>query len=268
MSTVPVITDWGTAFLTSIAAAMALLLAAVPRALAFAAICLVGWMISRVLGAAAAAVLRAVGFNDLARRSGVSGLFDRLGLHHDATGLLAALTRWFVRLIVLVVAFDALGLPAVSAVLHQLLLWIPNLVVALVVLVGAGLGGTALAATVRRSSAATGSSGRMLARFVQVAVWFVGVLIALSQVGVATMLVQTLFMGVVGALALSFGLAFGLGGRETAALIVRDWYERGRLTGGRTSPERVIASTRSMADRAPEVGRPEYADPVRTTDAA
>jgi hypothetical protein len=47
--------------------------------------------------------------------------------------------KWFIRLLALIVAFDALGLPAVSQVLHQPLLWIPNLVVALVVLVVAGL---------------------------------------------------------------------------------------------------------------------------------
>jgi len=46
-------------------------------------------------------------------------------------------TKWFVRLVVLVAAFDALGLPAVSDVLRQFLLWLPNLVVGLVVLVSA-----------------------------------------------------------------------------------------------------------------------------------
>ncbi|HEX3034719.1 MAG TPA: small-conductance mechanosensitive ion channel, partial [Thermodesulfobacteriota bacterium] len=51
---------------------------------------------------------------------------------------------------------------------------------------------------------------------------------AVNQVGIATTLVNTLFMGFVGALALGFGLAFGLGGRETAAEIVRRWYHKGQ----------------------------------------
>ena len=62
-----------------------------------------------------------------------------MGVQTDPAGVLAATVKWFVRLLVLIVAFDALGLPAVSQVLNQLLLWMPNLVVALVVLVIAGL---------------------------------------------------------------------------------------------------------------------------------
>ena len=51
------------------------------------------------------------------------------------------------------------------------------------------------------------------------------VVVAVNQIGIATTLINTLFMAVVGAVALALGLAFGLGGRETAATIVRNWYE-------------------------------------------
>ncbi len=67
-----------------------------------------------------------------------------MGVQTDPSGVMAAIAKWFVRLITLIVAFDALGLPAVSQVLHQLLLWLPNLVVALVVLVIAGLAANAI----------------------------------------------------------------------------------------------------------------------------
>jgi hypothetical protein len=52
--------------------------------------------------------------------------------------------------------------------------------------------------------------------------------IAVNQLGIATTLINTLFMAVVGAVALALGLAFGLGGRETAAQIVRGWYDSGQ----------------------------------------
>ena len=75
-------------------------------------------------------------FNDVgAPAAGFSGSDRKVGIRRDASGFLADLVKWFIRLIVLVSAFDALGLPAVSQVLEQLLLWIPNLVVALVILV-------------------------------------------------------------------------------------------------------------------------------------
>ena len=223
------ITDWGAAVMTSLTAALSLFLAAIPRVIGFAVILIVGWLISGVLASAFAALLRAVRFNDLAQRSGLSSFVQNMGLRTDTAGVLANIAKWFVRLIVLVVAFDALGLPAVSAVLQQFLLWIPNLVVAVVVLVIAGLAANALGNLIRGSTASAGfSNPDVLATIARVAVWGFGIVVAVNQIGVAQALVNTLFMGFVGALALATGLAFGLGGRDTAAQIVQNWYRQGR----------------------------------------
>ena len=228
MTTAP-ITDWGTALMSSVAAALAILLAGIPKILGFLVILLIGWLVASALAAAVAALLRAVKFNDLAQRAGLSGFVQQMGLHTDAAGFLAMLAKWFVRLIVLVSAFDALGLPAVSQVLQQLLLWLPNLVVALVVLVIGGLAANALAGLVRGATAESGlGNPDLLASIARVAVWAFAIVVAVNQIGVATELVNTLFMATVGALALALGLAFGLGGRDTAAQIVRGWYERGQ----------------------------------------
>ncbi|MGE5465262.1 MAG: mechanosensitive ion channel family protein [Syntrophothermus sp.] len=147
-----VITDWGAAVMTSLTAALTMFLAAIPRVLGFIVILIIGWLIAGVLAAAVAALLRAVRFNDLAQRSGLAGFVHSMGVRKDTAGVLADIVKWFVRLIVLVVAFDALGLPAVSAVLQQFLLWIPNLVVAVVILVIAGLAANALGDLVRGST--------------------------------------------------------------------------------------------------------------------
>jgi hypothetical protein len=228
MTTAPV-TDWGTALITSAAAALALLLGAVPKVIGFAVILIIGWIIASALATAVGAILRSVKFNDLAQRAGISGFVQKMGVRTDAAGFLATLVKWFVRLIVLVTAFDALGLPAVSQVLQQILLWLPNLVVALVVLVIAGLAATALSNLVRGATAESGlGNPELLATIARVAVWAFAIVIAVNQIGIATTIVNTLFMATVGAIAVAFALAFGLGGRETAAQIVRGWYERGQ----------------------------------------
>jgi hypothetical protein len=215
--------------MTSVAAALALLLGAIPKVIGFAVILIVGWIIASALAAAAAAILRTVKFNDLAQRAGLTGFVQNMGVRSDAAGFLAMLVKWFVRLIVLVTAFDALGLPAVSQVLQQILLWLPNLVVALVVLVIAGLAAKALASLVRGATAEAGlGNPDLLATIASVAVWGFAIVIAVNQIGVATTIVNTLFMATVGAVAVAFALAFGLGGRETAAQIVRDWYAGGQ----------------------------------------
>jgi hypothetical protein len=154
----------------------------------------------------------------LAQRSGFADFVHKMGVKDDSSGVIAGVVKWFVRLITLVVAFDTLGLPAVSNVLQQLLLWLPNLVVALVVLVIGGLAAKALSQLVRGASAEAGfTNPDMLASVTRVAVWGFTIVVAINQLGIATTLINTLLIGLVGALALAFGLAFGLGGRDRAA---------------------------------------------------
>jgi Conserved TM helix len=223
------ITDWWQALYTSFAGALAVFFAAVPRLIGFLLILLIGWFIAGLIAQGVAALLRAVKFNDLAKRAGISDFVQQMGLRTDPAGAMADLAKWFVRLIVLVVAFDALGLPAVSQVLQQFLLWLPNLVVALIMLVLAGLAASALGNLVRGATTRAGfSNPDLLATIARVAVWGFGIVIAVNQIGVAETLVNTLFMGLIGALALALGLAFGLGGRETAAEIVGGWYQQGK----------------------------------------
>jgi len=223
------ITDWGTAIMTSLTAALALFLAAIPKVIGFVVILVIGWMIASALAKLVSSVLRAVKFNDLAQRAGLTGFVQQMGLHTDAAGFVALIAKWFVRMIVLVSAFDALGLPAVSQVLQQLLLWLPNLIVAIIALVIGGLAANALARLVRGATAEAGlGNPDLLANIARIAVWAFAIVVAVNQLGIATTLINTLFMAIVGTVALAAGLAFGLGGRETAAMIVRNWYESGR----------------------------------------
>ena len=108
------INAWGAALTTSLATALSLFLGAIPRVIGFLVIIIIGWLISGVLAAAVAGLLRAIKFNVLAQNAGLQGFINNMGLRTDPSGLLANIVKWFVRLIVLVVAFDALGLPAVS----------------------------------------------------------------------------------------------------------------------------------------------------------
>lgn len=219
------ITDLGVAVTTSIAAALALLLGGIPKIIAFLAIVIIGWFIASLIAKLVATILRTIRFNDIAQRAGVSGFVSKMGVRTDASGVLAGLVKWFIRLIVLVAAFDALGLPAVSDVLKSLLLFLPNLIVALVVLVIAGLAAGALSRVVRGAAeSAEIQNPELLAKVASGAIWGFGIIVAINQLGIATTLVNTLFMGLVGALALALGLAFGLGGRETAGKLVASWY--------------------------------------------
>ena len=210
--------DAGDAFRASLAGALNTFLSAIPRIIGFAVVLIVGWIISSLFARGVQALLHAVKFNDLARRSGFADFVQKMGVRDDSSGVIASIVKWFVRLITLVVAFDTLGLPAVSNVLQQLLLWLPNLVVALVVLVIGGLAANALSQLVRGTTAQAGfTNPDMLATVTKVAVWGFAIVVAVNQLGIATTLINTLLIGIVGAFSIAFGLAFGLGGRDRAA---------------------------------------------------
>src|SRR5215212_11413483 len=97
------VSDWGEAIRISLAGALALLLAGIPRIIGFLLILLIGWFISGLLSRAVAGLLRVVRFNDLAQRAGITGFVQQMGLRRDASQVMADIVMWFVRLITLVV---------------------------------------------------------------------------------------------------------------------------------------------------------------------
>ncbi len=243
------VSNWGASLMASLTSAMSLFFAAIPRVIGFAVIIIVGWIVSALLARGIAVLLRKARFNHLAERSGFADFVGKSGADTDSSGMIAAIAKWFVRLIVLVVAFDALGLPAVSEVLRDLLLWLPNLAVALVVLVIGGLAANALSKLVRGATAeADLDNPDFLAKLASGAVWAFTVVVAVNQIGVATALVNTLFMAVVGALALALGLSFGLGGREAASEIILHWRERAKSQKSKIERAADIAGERSRKE--------------------
>ena len=238
--------DTGDAFRASLAGALNTLLSAIPRIIGFAVVLIVGWIISSLLARGVEALLRAVKFNDLARRSGFADFVQKMGVREDSSGVIASIAKWCVRLITLVVAFDTLGLPAVSEVLNQLLLWLPNLIVALVVLVIGGLAANALSRLVRGATAEAGfSNSEMMETVTRVAVWGFAIVVAITQLGIATTLINTILIGLIGGMALAFGLAFGLGGRDRAAQILDTIGRKAQRVGPKL--ERAASAAREGA---------------------
>jgi len=148
-----------------------LLILSIPRIIGFLLILLIGWIIAGLLAGVVAALLRAIKFDNVAQRAGITGFVQNMGLKEAPSSVVADIVKWFIRLIALVAAFDALGLPAVSQIVQQFLLWIPNLIVASAVLVIAGLLANFLADVVRGATAQAGlGNPDMLAGIARVAV--------------------------------------------------------------------------------------------------
>lgn len=206
--------------------AFSMVVSAIPRILGFIIIVAIGWFVSTLLARAVVGLLRAIRFDELMQRSGLADFVAKMGTGIDSAGLVAAIVKWIVRLVVLLVAFDALGLPAVSDVMRQLLLWLPDLVVAIFVLFIGGIAARALGNIVRGATAESGfANPETLANVARTSVWAFAIVVAINQLGIATNLINTLFTGFVGALAIALGLAFGLGGRDLASRTLENWYD-------------------------------------------
>lgn len=135
----------------------------------------------------------------------------------------AELVRWTVVILFLVPAAEAWGLPKVTELLNQVLLYIPNVFVAVVIgfigLVAAKL----VSDVVKHASHNLGSdSANLLSTIARWAMVFFTALVVLNQLGVAADLIRILFTGIVAMLAIAGGLAFGLGGQESAKRVLSD----------------------------------------------
>ncbi len=207
--------------------AFAMILSAIPRILGFVIIVAIGWFVSSILARGVTGLLRAIRFDELMQKSGLADFMGKMGTGTDSAGIVAGLVKWLVRIVVLLVAFDVLGLPAVSDVMRQLLLWLPNLVVAIFVLFIGGIAARALSNIVRGATAEAGFlNPETLTNVVRTTVWAFAIVVAINQLGIATNLINTLFTGFVGALAIALGLAFGLGGRDLASRTLENWYDQ------------------------------------------
>lgn len=221
------IQDWGTAIFNAFANAVNLILTFIPRLIGFLIILIVGLIIAALVAKAVTMLLRKVGFDRMADRIGLTRFEQRMGVKMDAAGILGKIVYWFIVLIFLVPAADALGVPAVSNVLNSLVAYIPNVFVAILVLFLGALAATVVADLVRGVVASANIGNPNI--FAGIARWAIigfAALIALEQLKVAPDLINELFGAVVAAVAIAFGLAFGLGGQDAA----RRWLARGEST--------------------------------------
>ena len=191
----------------------------IPQLIGALVILIVGYIIAKALQAIVGRVLQAVGFDSWMERGGIKQFFDRAQTNQTPHSILGLLVFWFVFIIAITMAADALGIPQVSAVLAQLIAYIPNIIVAILILILAALLANFLAGIVR---GATGSD--LLSSIARYAVIVYAAFAALTQLGIAVQLTANTFLIVLGAMALAAALAFGIGGREVARDIVEKAY--------------------------------------------
>src|SRR5579871_3397311 len=186
--------DVGSGIITAIGNGFSVLFSFIPTLIGALLVLLIGWLIARAIEMLVMRLLHTRPAEQVLDRSGVGQAMARGGVRTDPARILAGLAFWFVFLMFVLAAAKALNLDAITSIVNAILLFLPNLFVALLVLVFGMLVGRFVGEFVRSSLAAANISG---SRF---------------------------FAALVFGLALAGALAFGLGGRETAQNMVSRWY--------------------------------------------
>lgn len=183
---------------------------------------IIGVMIAGFIGKAIAHVINLTKVNSLLDRTALKEMVNRAGFHLNVGGLIGWLVQWLLILAFLVGALNLLGLSDVNVFLQQIVLfYLPRVIVAvLIVVVGSVLAEAASKAVTGSAKVANVSSANLAGSIAKWAIWITTILFGLNQLGIGADLVQTLWMGIVVALSLAFGLSFGLGGKEHASKVL------------------------------------------------
>jgi small-conductance mechanosensitive channel len=211
--------------------AISAFLSYVPQLIGAIIILIIGYLVARALQALVTRILQGIGFENWMERGGVKQFFDRAQTNQTPSSILGVLVFWFVFIIAITMAADALGIHQISGFLNQVIAYIPSILVAVLILFLAALVGNFLASVVR---GATGSE--MLASIARYAVIVYAVFAAITQLGIAVELTAPTFLILLGAVALALAIAFGIGGREVARDIIEKAYNRGADEAQRAAP--------------------------------
>src|SRR3954464_10243115 len=199
----------------------------VPALLGALIILFAGYLLAKVLEKLVERFLRRIRLNRMLERGGGMQAVERAGSHLNPTRVLSNHVLWLVMFAVILVAANALGLESLANVFSELVSYIPSVIAAIVIiLVGIVLGG--FVGGLISASAGALHGGRALARVGRGGVILLAIFMALQELGIATDIVTTAFAILFGAIALAMALSFGLGNRELAGQITREWYEQYR----------------------------------------
>ena len=187
---------------------------------------ILGWLFAKLIKFIATKGLEAVNFNGICEKVGLTDLINKSGLNKTPSSFVASLFHWIIMFIVLTAFFNTLGLTVVADLLNNVVLFIPNIIVAcLLLVIGMYLSDIIRSVVVSSLKAANVSSAETIGKVAKgIVLFFVGGII-LSQVGIGGAIVTNLMTSVFAALALALGLSFGLGGQETAKKLLTRFFK-------------------------------------------
>ena len=215
-----VLQTWGDVIIMSLQQVWTSIAAFVPMLFGSLLIFFIGLIIAMTLGQLVEQIIRSLKVDDFLRKLDFEKTLEKAGWRMDSASFLGSLVKWFFVIVFLLAAANILGLSQVGDFLRDVLLYVPNVVVAAVILIIAAIISDVVGRILHGSLMAMGHRGSMIAPIVRWSIWIFALIAALLQLGIAVTLIQTLVTGLVAAFALAVGLAFGLGGKDAASQFI------------------------------------------------
>ncbi|NLO90963.1 MAG: hypothetical protein GX410_03060 [Elusimicrobia bacterium] len=195
----------------------------VPNLLSALLFLLIGLTLARLISSMVEKALQKINLDNYTSKIGINEILARIGFGKSSIVVLSFIIYWSIILVFVTVAANALNLSAISMLLEKFMKFVPQLVVAVALAFGGLLFGRFTHDVILSSSTANNlRGGATLAKTVQAVIIVVAALAALRQLQIDTTLLDRIMLIFFGALGLAFALAFGLGGREEAARILRN----------------------------------------------
>ena len=225
-----------------------------------------GYLVAKVVEKGTGRLLRRLHFNKLLERGGVLQAVERSGSHLNPAKVIANLLFWVVMFAVLLIAASAIGLDSLANVFTELMSYIPSVIAAIVIIIlGIVLGG--FVGGLIMASAGGLHGGPWLARIGRGGVIVLAVFMALQELGIATDIVTTAFAILFGAVALALSLSFGLGNRDLAGQVTREWYERYQAERRAIDAEAAAEEAEELAEETSEDAADDAAEAAEAAEA-
>jgi hypothetical protein len=211
---------WGDLIVESIREVWSIVATFLPLLVGAIIVFIIGWIVAVALGKLVEQIVRALRIDQLLVKLEVEKAIERAGWKVNSGAFVGGLVKWFFIVVSLLVAVNVLGLSEVSDFLRDVLIYIPNVIVAAIILIIAAIVADFVERVVRGSVEAAGYRGSLVGVVARWSIWVFAIFAVLLQLRIAVGIVQTLITGLVYGVALAFAIAFGWGGRDAAADIL------------------------------------------------
>ena len=189
-------------------------------------ILLIGWIIAKIIKTLVTKLLRAIKLDQLSDQINLDGVLAKGGISYSLSELIGVICYWLAVLITFVVAVNAIGLTVAADLLNRVVLYVPNIIAAVFILILGMFVATLLSNIVKTAANNAGvSQAKLLGKIVEVVVIIFALVITLEQLGIATKIIELAITVVLASLGLGAALAFGLGCRDLAAKYISELIE-------------------------------------------